>query len=258
MHIKIFFVYALGFVFLLSACERENYLVKNAVDGDTIELEDGRIVRYIGLDTPETRIRREDSTWLYQPEDYAEKAREFNRRLVEGKIVRLEYDMVQVDKYNRVLAYVFAGNIFVNAELIKQGYAMLYTIPPNIKYTELFIKLQKEARENKRGLWEEVSDEPVLPEEAHNYYGRVVYVRGRVLDVYEGKSVIILNFGKEKKDFKAVIFKTNLPIFYKYGVNPVTDYFNKKIKISGKVKKYKKSPEIIIENPSQVEVVPCQ
>ncbi len=242
-------------IFTLPQCRQNEYLVKSIVDGDTIELENGEKVRYIGLDTPETRIKQEDSTWLYQPEAYGEISKEFNRSLVEGKKVRLEYDMVQKDKYNRVLAYVFVEDTFVNAELIKQGYALLYTFPPNIKYVDFFIKLQKEARENKRGLWSEISDEPILPEDAHKFVDKVKYVQGKVLDVYESKNIVILNFGKGKKDFKAVIFKNNMPIFINQGINPVKDYFNKKVKIYGKIKMYKNASEIIIDVPDQIEIV---
>ena len=243
-------------VLLLTSCQKNEFQVKNVIDGDTIELEDGRMVRYIGIDTPETRIKQKDNTWLYQPEIYAEKAKEFNRKLVEGKRIRLEYDVVQKDKYDRSLAYIFAGNTFVNAELIKQGYALLFTIPPNVQYIDLFVKLQKEARENKRGIWLEINDKPVLPENAHNYVGKVIYIQGRVLDVYEGRNIVILNFGKGKKDFKAVIFKNNLTLFKKRDIYTLEDYIQKKVRIYGKIKMYKDAPEIILDVPDQIKIMP--
>ncbi len=80
---------------------------------------------------------------------------EFTRKLVEGKRVRLEFDAERFDKYKRLLAYVYLEDgTFVNAEIVKQGYASLLTIPPDVKYAELFKKLYREARENKRGLWQ--------------------------------------------------------------------------------------------------------
>jgi micrococcal nuclease len=57
------------------------------------------------------------------------------------------------DRYRRLLAYVYLGDMMVNAELVRQGYAQVATFPPNVKYQELFLKLQREAREAKRGLW---------------------------------------------------------------------------------------------------------
>ncbi len=73
---------------------------------------------------------------------------------MDGKTVRLEFDVQQVDRYNRLLAYVYLKDgTFVNAWLVENGYAVVMTIPPNVKYQELFLKLQREAREAKRGLW---------------------------------------------------------------------------------------------------------
>ncbi|MDD5692451.1 MAG: thermonuclease family protein, partial [Candidatus Omnitrophica bacterium] len=80
---------------------------------------------------------------------------EFTRKLVEGRRVRLEFDVERLDKYKRLLAYVYLEDgMFVNAEIVKQGYASLLTIPPNVKYADLFQKLYRQARENKRGLWQ--------------------------------------------------------------------------------------------------------
>lgn len=105
-------------------------------------------MRYIGVDTPELHHPRKPV------EAYAREARAFNQRLVEGKKVRLEFDVERRDKYSRLLAYVYlTDGTFVNAELLRQGYAQLLTIPPNVKYVDLFVKLQREAREAGRGLW---------------------------------------------------------------------------------------------------------
>lgn len=127
-------------------------LVSRVIDGDTVELAFGQRLRYIGVDTPETH-RREGDRWVTVHEAYGEEAEAFNRRLVEGKHVRLEYDVQPHDKYHRLLAYVYVGDTFVNAELLRQGYAHQLTIPPNVKYVDAFKRLAREAREAKRGLW---------------------------------------------------------------------------------------------------------
>lgn len=124
-------------------------VVERVVDGDTVALVGGEKVRYIGVDTPELQHHPKKKA---QP--YAREATEFNRRLVEGKKVRLEMDVERRDKYNRLLAYVYLEDgRFVNAELLKEGYAQLLTIPPNVRYVDLFTGLQKQARDAKRGLW---------------------------------------------------------------------------------------------------------
>jgi len=73
---------------------------------------------------------------------------------VDGKTVRLEFDVQQFDKYGRTLAYVYLEDgTFVNAWLVENGFAQVMTVPPNVKHQEFFLKLQREAREAGRGLW---------------------------------------------------------------------------------------------------------
>lgn len=129
--------------------------VSKVVDGDTFWVDDGSEkglkIRLIGVDTPETR-----NTGRKVVGYYGQEAKGFVTRMLTGKKVRLEYDVDRFDQYGRTLAYVYLEDgTFVNAELMKQGYAMVMTFPPNVKYAELFLKLQQEARENSRGLWNE-------------------------------------------------------------------------------------------------------
>ena len=144
---KLSFIVALAILSLLAVSSAHAAKVIRVIDGDTIELEGGVKVRYIGIDTPETVHPSKPVQFM------GKEASAFNRQLVEGKDVRLEYDVQRTDKYGRTLAYVYVGDTFVNAELVKQGYAQIMTIPPNVKYQDLFLKLQKEAREAKLGLW---------------------------------------------------------------------------------------------------------
>jgi micrococcal nuclease len=127
--------------------------VDSVIDGDTFRLENREKVRLIGIDAPETNHPG-------KPVEYfGKEASEFTERMLEDKKVRLEMDVQERDKYGRLLAYVYLeDSTFVNAELLKQGYAQVATYPPNVKYVELFVKLQKEARENKRGLWKEKAE----------------------------------------------------------------------------------------------------
>lgn len=126
-------------------------LVLRVIDGDTIEVviqSQNYTVRYIGIDTPETHG---------QVEPYGQEATEANRQLVEGKIVRLEKDVSETDRYSRFLRYVYVEaegqEMMVNAELVRLGYALAATYPPDVKYTDLFLQLEREAREAGRGLW---------------------------------------------------------------------------------------------------------
>jgi len=123
-------------------------VIVRAVDGDTVVLAGGERVRYIGVDTPELHHPRKPV------QAYAREAWIVNRQLVEGHRVRLEFDVEPRDRYGRTLAYVFLEDgTFVNAELMRQGYAHILTIPPNVKYQDQFLALQREARAARRGLW---------------------------------------------------------------------------------------------------------
>ena len=118
--------------------------VTQVVDGDTITIEGGYRVRYIGIDTPEV---------YPQPEAFGREAWQANRRLVEGKEVRLERDVSETDKYGRLLRYVYVDGVFVNAELVKQGLARAKAYPPDTKYQDYLEKMETEAREAGRGIW---------------------------------------------------------------------------------------------------------
>lgn len=127
--------------------QSETFKVTRVIDGDTIEIEGGERVRYIGIDTPETVDPRKPV------QCFGVEASKKNKELVEGKMVRLEKDITDRDKYNRLLRYVFVDNVFINLELVKQGFAYSYSYPPDIKYQDQFLKAQQEAEKTKQGLW---------------------------------------------------------------------------------------------------------
>ena len=135
--------------------------VKRVIDGDTLLLETGERVRLIGIDTPEMhdsdKLKRDakrtqqDATTIQK---LGRRAYEFTKGFLEVKRVSLEFDVERYDKYNRLLAYVYLKDgTFANAEIVKEGYASLMTISPNVKYSDLFLKLYQEARQERRGLW---------------------------------------------------------------------------------------------------------
>jgi micrococcal nuclease len=124
--------------------------VVSVVAGDTIDVQlDGQQVRvrYIGVNTPETKHPTEGQ------EPCGPEASAANRRLVEGQTVRLELDVQAWDRSQRLLAYVYVGDVMVNAELVRQGYAQVATFPPNVRYVDQLRPLQQEAREAGRGCW---------------------------------------------------------------------------------------------------------
>lgn len=115
------------------------------IDGDTITIEGGQWVRYIGIDTPEV---------YPDVEAFGIEAWQANRQLVEGKRVRLERDVSERDKYGRLLRYVWVDNIMVNAELVRLGLAQAKAYPPDTKYQDYLERLEIEAKRAGRGIWQ--------------------------------------------------------------------------------------------------------
>ena len=127
--------------------------VVRVVDGDTIKIEGGQTVRYIGIDTPET-VHPQKAI-----ECFGREASNKNKEIVEGKFVQLERDVSEVDKYGRLLRYVYVDGVFVNELLVKEGFAHASSYPPDVKYQDLLVNAQKEAQSQNSGLWPGCSGE---------------------------------------------------------------------------------------------------
>lgn len=127
-------------------------VVSQVVDGDTIAVQIGgtsKTVRLIGIDAPETG----------QP--FAAEAKAALNQMVRGKTVRIELDVEEIDQYGRTLAYVWIGHTMVNEEMLRQGLATLYTVPPNVKYAGVLQTAQDKAEAAGRGIWGSSTGSPV-------------------------------------------------------------------------------------------------
>ena len=131
------------------------FKVTRVIDGDTIELENKQKVRYIGIDTPETKHPTKGV------QCYGQEAYQKNKELVEGKLVQLQKDVSETDRYGRLLRYVFvmpddaskSATLFINQYLVQEGYAFAATFPPDVSHAEEFRLLEQQAREQHKGLW---------------------------------------------------------------------------------------------------------
>ena len=148
-------------------------------DGDTIVLEDGRHVRYIGIDTPEMEHKQQHG------EPIADWARKINEKLVKGARLRLAFDEEQRDRYGRTLAYVYLENgLFVNAEMVKQGCANVLCQSPNVKMAKTLLAAQREAMTSGVGIWKYVDRYEQPP---HSYRGNRNSKRFHAYDCPKGK-----------------------------------------------------------------------
>jgi micrococcal nuclease len=121
------------------------------IDGDTIEVEffggELALVRYIGIDSPE---RARDTT----PEEcFYTEATKRNEDLVAGQEVQLVKDVSETDQYGRLLRYVYVGEVFVNERLVREGYAVAGTFPPDVAHTDELRAAEAAARTEGAGLW---------------------------------------------------------------------------------------------------------
>jgi micrococcal nuclease len=136
---------ALAFVVLLlrptAGAQGRVATIRSVIDGDTAVLEDGRRIRYLGINAPE------------RGEAYFAEASALNRRLTEGRRVRLEPDQGLEDRHHRLLFYVYVDGEMVNARLIEEGLAHLLVIPPNLRHYDRLLELQRRARAARRGIW---------------------------------------------------------------------------------------------------------
>jgi micrococcal nuclease len=113
-------------------------------DGDTAFLEDGRKVRYLGINAPESQ------------EPLSRKAKRRNEELVLGKVVRLEFDREREDRYGRLLAWVHVGEDVINLRLVREGLAHALIIPPNGMRAREVLQAQAEARQKRLGIWRHI------------------------------------------------------------------------------------------------------
>ncbi len=149
MH-KLVEVFLCVILFYSLSWAEDKFVVTKVYSGEKVKLQDGRKLKYVGIDAPGEKK-------LYYVE-----SKKANMQLVDKKAVVIEYDARREDGQGNIQGYVYAGNTFVNAQLLKNGFVLAYIRPPNTRYAGLFIVLQNEARKHRRGIWayEDPNDEP--------------------------------------------------------------------------------------------------
>ena len=245
---------------------RENLLklATKIIDGDTFLIEGGYSVRILGIDADERGYPCYDA------------AKNKLEELILNKEVRLEKGTEDLDQYCRYLRYVFLGDENISLELIKEGLAIARFSPEDTKYRAEITDAEKQAKEDKIGCkWSvsiktsadektEFSWDKLTPEltglkvigacQAGNYYNKEMIIEGKIVDAYRSKTnTVFLNFEKPYPDhcFVGVVFSSDQ---YKFVQSPESYYSNKNVRIKGEIKEYQRKPEIILNNPSQIEI----
>lgn len=239
-------------------------LVTKVIDGDTFLIEGGYSVRILGIDADERGY------------PCYEAAKNRLEELILNKEVKLEKGKEDLDQYCRYLRYVFLDDKNISLELVKEGLAVARFSPEDVKYRKEITEAERETKENKVGCkwggtkiveekktelqWEKLTTEKLGFDVvgaclAGKYLGRELIVEGKVADTHRDlkSNTVFLNFEKAYPNqcFTGVIFSSDL---YKFVQNPEDYYLGKTVRIMGEIKEYKGRPEIILEDPFQIEI----
>ncbi|RZB32995.1 MAG: hypothetical protein AEth_00112 [Candidatus Argoarchaeum ethanivorans] len=255
----------------------EKKLVTKIIDGDTVVIEGGERVRLLGIDTDERGYP------CYEP------AKQRLEELVFNKEVYLESDGEDKDQYKRYLRYLILDGENINLKLVEEGLAIAYFYPQNVKYRDEIIGAEKEARENEIGckwskevepvteevepvteevepateevepatediVWSELTGDAINACSAKDHIGEEQIIEGSVVNGYKFKDIaVFLNFEKPHpyQCFTAVIWKSNWDEFPE---NPQDYYNGKTVRVMGKIIEHEGTPEIILEDSSQIEI----
>ncbi len=231
----------------------ETVTVSQVVDGDTLRLRDGRLVRLIGINTPE--IGREGRP----SEPLAKAARTALQKLLsKNTTVDLHFDREKRDRYGRLLAHVYLPDgTNVEAGLLTAGLAAQIVVPPNVMLLECYQAAETVARNAGKGVWRNVYRPVPVKEVARNARGFHV-IRGRVLQVGESQRSVWLNFQPRPEEgpregVAVRIARTDLEWF---DDKPLHSLRGKNIIVRGWLSPYKKQLLMRLRHPASMEIVP--
>lgn len=258
---------------------RTTALVTEVVDGDTITVSGGERIRLIGIDAPES------------DEPYYEESKEYLKDKILYREVELESDITDKDVYGRSLRYIWYDGELIDAEIVREGLAIAKQYDPDNKYKNVIAKAESEAIEKQVGLWVNIqtstsstyvqdyvedttekktpsapvqvltdemienSNEVISYLDADDYIGQTKTVEGTIVNTfkYTKGNVIFLNFHDPYEGyFTAIVWSSD---WSKFPTSPEIYYKYKKVRVTGEIIEYKGSSEIVVDNPSQIEIV---
>jgi micrococcal nuclease len=232
-------------------------LVTEVVDGDTITISGGERVRLIGIDAPEL------------DEDHYQESKLYLTNRILQKKVKLEGDVVDKGRYGRSLRYVWLDGELINAEIVREGLAIAKQYDENNnKYQHLIADAEKEAIENRIRIWSAIPPEESYSPNAESadlqvisyldagkYIGKTLTVEGTVVGTfkYTDGDIIFLNFHDPYKGyFTVMIWSDN---WDRFPQSPDIYYDNKKIRVTGEITQHDGSPEMVVSDISQIEII---
>ncbi|GAB6142124.1 hypothetical protein JCM14076_28530 [Methylosoma difficile] len=216
--------------------------VKTVYDGDTLQLQDGRKVRLLGINTPEIAHRRQAA------EAGGEAAKHWLTEKLKNRKVRLESGVEKTDKYGRILAHVFTEQKeHINLQLVAQGLASVVIYPPNLAYVDELAAAEQQAERARLGIWQEPDYAPIKAENVaasdHQGWTRVV---GKITDMHPTRKSLYLNFSDA---FSVRIERKNLPLF-----TDIETYQGKTVEVRGWLQHSKGKVSMLLRHPSAIKL----
>jgi len=215
-------------------------------DGDTIKVkfENGRVqkARLIGIDSPEIEDERDEVRFL------AYTAKRFAFFHLYHKRVKIEYDWERVDKYGRLLVYVWTEEVgLFNEFILKEGYASAFTkFPFKREYKKRFISAERQARDFEKGFWKKAPPLTIAAKDTLDHVGKLLSVKYLCVDVRTRGNFVYLN---SSGDFSAIIPRAQISLFPQ-----IRDVEGRGISVRGFLETYKGKPQIMVFLPLQLRV----
>ena len=231
--------------------------IEKVIDGDTVRIEGGKLVRFIGINTPEIDHQYGRS----QP--FAEKARQHLKAIISkhnGQVL-LQMDSESQDRHGRKLSHIFTtSGKNIQADLLHRGLGVWIVVPPNLAYMDCYRNNEKLAREQKTGVW---SEQFRLPRDTNSLTHKETgfqWIQGKIDRIGKGKKYLWLNFEdalqdeRESKHSKVTlrIHKDDLHYFKEQALNGL---LNKVVRVKGWLTKYKKQLVMTLRHPASLEIV---
>ncbi|HKO07686.1 MAG TPA: thermonuclease family protein [Alphaproteobacteria bacterium] len=229
----------------------ESARVKAVIDGDTLELEDGRVVRLMGIMAAKPPLDAEAGRrW-----PLAERAGAALRELALGQEVRLVYAGRKSDRYGRLLAQLYrADGLWLEGELLAQGLARVLTHKDNRALASAMLEREREARDKRRGLWAARSFAVLVPEEARRHLDSFELVEGKIDEVNRRGSHEFLRMGTDARSgFTAVLLPESKRLFAAAGIEPAS-LAGRRVRVRGFIRWWN-GPIIEVSHPEQIELV---
>lgn len=228
----------------------ETGVVRDIVDGDTLVLEGGTSVRLTGIQAPKLPLGRAG----FRAWPLANEARDLLARLSLDRTVRLEYSGRRIDRWQRLLAHVKTGEIWLQHEMLRRGLARVYTFRDNIAYADALYAAEHDARQNRRGIWRHPFYRILIPEEAAGKTGSFQLVEGTPVETAIVRGRAYLNFGPDwQTDFTVTISQQDMKLFRRANVS-VKNLAGRRLRVRGWIIR-QNGAMIRITHPQQMEIL---